>query len=672
MTSLSLPATPQCQGAGTALLSAGQALMRGAPSALEDAVAATADGVAVDLCDPVRADAQVAPITAASPAGLEILRHSCAHLLGQAVKQLYPSAKMVIGPVIGDGFYYDIAYERPLTPDDLAALEQRMAELARRDYDVIKRMTPRRTALELFQARGEDYKVRLIDDLAVSVSEVGLYHHEEYVDMCRGPHVPNTRFLRAFKLLRVSGAYWRGDANNEQLQRVHGTAWADEASLAAHMHRLEEAEKRDHRRLGRELDLFHLQEDAPGAVFWHPRGWAVFQALIAYMRRRHEDAGYIEVNTPDVMARELWEISGHWNNYREHMFSLQTEDGRSLALKPMNCPGSVLLYRHGLKSYRDLPIRMSEFGKVHRYEPSGSLHGLLRVRHFTQDDAHIYCTPQQMDAECRAVVTLVLDIYRQFGFDDVRVKLSTRPPHRMGDEATWDLLESALVQALDAMQLQYDVNPGEGAFYGPKLEFVLRDAIGRDWQCGTLQVDMNLPERFDIEYIDEAGQRERPVMLHRALFGSLERFTGILIEHYAGKLPPWLSPVQAVVLSITDRFAPYAAALTQALRDAGLRADSDLRNEKIGYKIREQTLQRIPYLLMVGAKEAANGSVAVRTREGKDLGVLSVADAIALLSEQTLAPDMAARRARGAQRLAHLVGNAASQVQQGADAGSIA
>ena len=613
------------------------------PGLAKNTVAGKIDGQLVDASDLIAHDATLHIITPKDEEGLEIIRQSCAHLIGHAVKQLYPSAKMVIGPVIEDGFYYDVAYERPFTPEDLAAIEARMQELIAQDYDVIKQMTPRDKAIEIFNARAENYKLRLIDDMP-DEQAMGLYHHQEYVDMCRGPHVPNTRFLKAFKLTKLAGAYWRGDSKNEQLQRIYGTAWADKKQLDAYIQRIEEAEKRDHRKLGRELDLFHFQEDAPGAVFWHPRGWSVFQELIAYMRRRQQDAGYVEVNSPDVMDRSLWEISGHWQNYRDHMFTTETEDCRALALKPMNCPGSVLLYRHGLKSYRDLPIRMGEFGKVHRYEPSGALHGLLRVRHFTQDDAHIYCTPQQMDAECRDVVALVLDIYRQFGFEDVRIKLSTRPENRMGDEATWDLLEGALVRALDGMGLAYRLNPGEGAFYGPKLEFVLRDAIGRDWQCGTLQVDMNLPERFGIEYVDEDGQRKRPVMLHRALFGSLERFTGILIEHHAGKLPAWLAPVQAMVLSITEEHGAYARDIARLLRGAGLRCEADVRNEKIGYKIREQTLQRIPFLLVAGAKEREAGSIAIRSRDGQDLGVLPLTQAVARLLVQAQAPDTAARK----------------------------
>ncbi|MCQ3830293.1 threonine--tRNA ligase [Microbulbifer elongatus] len=626
------------------------------PGLARNTLAGKVDGKLVDAVDPIEQDSALQIITPKDDEGLEIIRHSCAHLIGHAVKQLYPSAKMVIGPVIDEGFYYDIAFERPFTHEDLAAIEKRMRELIAKDYDVIKRVLPREEVIGIFSERGEDYKLRLIEDMPAE-QKMGMYFHEEYVDMCRGPHVPNTRFLKHFKLTKLSGAYWRGDANNEQLQRIYGTAWSDKKQLKAYIQRIEEAEKRDHRKLGRELDLFHFHDDAPGAVFWHPKGWSVFQQLIAYMRRCQQDAGYVEMNSPDVMDRSLWEISGHWQNYREHMFTTETEDGRALALKPMNCPGSVLLYRHGLKSYRDLPIRMCEFGKVHRYEPSGALHGLLRVRHFTQDDAHIYCTPQQMDEECREVVALVLEIYRQFGFEDVRIKLSTRPDNRMGDDATWDQLEGALVRSLESMALAYQVNPGEGAFYGPKLEFVLRDAIGRDWQCGTLQVDMNLPERFGIEYVAEDGERKRPVMLHRALFGSLERFTGILIEHHAGKLPTWLAPVQAVVLSITEDHATYVKDVAQLLRGAGVRAESDVRNEKIGYKIREQTLQRVPFLLVAGARERDTGTIAIRSRDGEDLGTLPLQEALALLTQEAQGPDEAARARRQAELTELLVAN---------------
>ncbi|WP_221794255.1 threonine--tRNA ligase [Oceanobacter mangrovi] len=629
------------------------------PQFANQVVAGRINGELHDLCDPIRHNAAVTLIRADDDDGLDIIRHSCAHLLGHALKQLFPTAQMVIGPVIRNGFYYDIACEHSFTPDDISAIEARMKELISSHYDVIKRMTPRAEAIDLFSQRNEQYKLRLIDDIAAPeagmADELGLYFHQEYLDMCRGPHVPNTRFLKHFKLTGVSGAYWRGDANNEQLQRIYGTAWASKQQLRDHLTMLEEAEKRDHRRLGKELDLFHFQEDAPGSVFWHPKGWTLLQQLIGYMRRRQQQAGYIEVNTPDMMDRGLWEISGHWQNYREHMFATETEDGRNMALKPMNCPGSVLLFRHGLKSYRDLPIRMGEFGKVHRYEPSGALHGLLRVRHFTQDDAHIYCTRQQLNAECQTVIALTLDIYRQFGFDDIRIKLSTRPDNRIGDDASWDLLEQSLVRALDQQGMDYQLNPGEGAFYGPKLEFVLRDAIGRDWQCGTLQVDMNLPERFDIAFINEAGERERPVMLHRALFGSLERFTGILLEHHSGKLPIWLSPVQAVVMSIAEAQDSYASELAELLSLNGIRAESDTRNEKIGYKIRQQTLQRVPYLLVAGKQEVAEGSITIRDRRGEQLGSWPVADAIEILQEMATAPDFTSAEQRRQRLLRQLV-----------------
>ncbi|MGB1090490.1 MAG: threonine--tRNA ligase [Oceanobacter sp.] len=631
------------------------------PQFAKQVVAGRVNGEQQDLSDPIHTtEADMANVTltkASDDDGVDIIRHSCAHLLGHALKQLFPSAQMVIGPVIRNGFYYDIAYERTFTPEDISSIEQRMKELINSNYDVIKRMTPRAEAIERFRERNEAYKLRLIEDIPVAkqgADELGLYFHQEYLDMCRGPHVPNTRFLKHFKLTGASGAYWRGDANNEQLQRICGTAWASKQDLKNHLRMLEEAEKRDHRRLGKELDLFHFQEDAPGAVFWHPKGWTLFQQLIDYMRRRQQQAGYIEVNTPDMMDRGLWEISGHWQNYRDHMFTTETEDGRNMALKPMNCPGSVMLFGHGLKSYRDLPIRMGEFGKVHRYEPSGSLHGLLRVRHFTQDDAHIYCTPQQLNDECQTVIALTLDIYRQFGFEDIRIKLSTRPDNRIGSDATWDLLEQSLIDALDHQGLTYQTNPGEGAFYGPKLEFVLRDAIGRDWQCGTLQVDMNLPERFDIAYINEAGERERPVMLHRALFGSLERFTGILLEHHSGKLPMWLSPLQAVVMSITDDQVDYAQQLSELLNLNGIRASADTRNEKIGYKVRQQTLQRVPYMLVAGKQEVASGSITIRDRKGDQLGNYPIADAIEFLQEMATTPDYTGSEDRRRQLLRRL------------------
>lgn len=600
-------------------------------------IAARVNGDLIDTCDAITADAELQLITAKDSDALGIIRHSCAHLLGHALKQLFPDANMVIGPVIDDGFYYDIAYERPFTADDMAAIETRMKALIGENYNVKKVLTKRDDAVEIFTQRAEQYKLKLIEDMP-EVDTMGLYYHQEYVDMCRGPHVPNTRFLQHFKLTKMSGAYWRGDANNEQLQRIYGTAWADKKQLKAHLNYLQEAEKRDHRKLCKELDLLHFQENAPGSIFWHARGWTLFQQLINYMRTRQQAAAYIEVNTPDLMDRSLWETSGHWQNYHDNMFTTTTEDERILALKPMNCPGSVSLFKHGFKSYRDLPLRMAEFGKVHRYEPSGSLHGLMRVRHFTQDDAHIYCTQEQMNQECETIVAQVLDIYKDFGFTDIAIKVSTRPANRMGSDTTWDLLEGALTSAMDAMQLAYQLNPGEGAFYGPKLEFVLRDAIGRDWQCGTLQVDMNLPERFELEYIAEDGSRQRPVLLHRALFGSLERFTGILLEHYTGKLPAWLAPCQAVVLPISEKNADYATRIQRFLCRHNIRSEVDIRNEKIGYKIRQHSLQRTPYLIVVGAQEMAEGTATLRGQNGDNLGEYSVEDLAQLLINATEVP----------------------------------
>lgn len=603
------------------------------PGLAKAALAGKVDGRLVDLSHRIERDARVEIVTDRSPEGLEILRHSTAHLLAHAVKELFPEAQVTIGPVIENGFYYDFAYDRPFTPEDLQRIEARMRELAAQAIPVVREEWPRDKAIEFFKSLGEHYKAEIIASIPEGET-ISLYRQGDFIDLCRGPHVPSTDKLRAFKLTKVAGAYWRGDARNEQLQRIYGTAWPDEKSLQAYLTMLEEAEKRDHRRLGQQLDLFHFEEAAPGAVFWHPKGWRIFQTLIQYMRARQEAAGYVEVNTPDVMDRSLWELSGHWQNYRDHMFTTQTEDGRVFALKPMNCPGAVTMFKHGLHSYRDLPLRMAEFGKVHRYEPSGALHGLLRVRHFTQDDAHIFCTPEQMEEECRTVVRLIMDIYKDFGFEQVRVKLSTRPEHRIGSDEIWDRLEGALAQALESMGMSYELFPGEGAFYGPKLEFVLRDAIGRDWQCGTLQVDMNLPERFDLSYVAEDNTRKRPVMLHRALFGSLERFTGILIEHYAGALPAWLAPVQAVVLSIAERHADYARQVADALRRQGFRVETDLRNEKINYKIREHSVHKIPYLLVVGDQERESGGVAVRARGGINLGAMPLDDFVARLREE--------------------------------------
>ncbi len=587
------------------------------------AIAGKVDGQLVDTSETIASDAQLAIITDKDPEGVEVIRHSTAHLLAYAVKGLFPEAQVTIGPVIENGFFYDFAYSRPFTTEDLEAIEKRMGELARQDIPVQREVWDRDEAVRFFEGLGERYKAEIIGEIPAG-EQISLYREGEFIDLCRGPHVPSTGRLKVFKLMKVAGAYWRGDARNEQLQRIYGTAWAKKDQLDAYLKMLEEAEKRDHRKLGAQLDLFHFQEEAPGSVFWHPRGWTLFQQLIGYMRKRQEEAGYVEVNTPDVMDRSLWEISGHWQNYRANMFTTQTEDERVFALKPMNCPGAVSLFKLGIKSYRDLPIRMAEFGKVHRYEPSGALHGLMRVRHFTQDDAHIFCTEEQMEQECIDTVRLILDIYRDFGFEDVAIKLSTRPDNRIGSDEVWDKLESSLSGALDHMGIGYTVNPGEGAFYGPKLEFVLRDAIGRDWQCGTVQVDLNLPNRFDIEFVDAHNGRSRPVMLHRALFGSLERFIGILLEHYAGALPAWLAPQQAVVLNITERQEPFVAEVAKTLSQRGIRARADLRNEKIGFKIREHTLQRVPYLLVVGDREVESQTVAVRTRSGEDLGSMPV------------------------------------------------
>lgn len=585
-------------------------------------LAGKVDGKQVDACDVIDHDATLQIITPKDEEGLEIIRHSCAHLVGHAVKQLYPDAKMVIGPVIEEGFYYDIAIGRPFTPEDMAAIEQRMKELIDKDYDVIKKMTPRAEVIEVFKARGEEYKLRLIDDMP-DAQAMGLYYHEEYVDMCRGPHVPNTRFLKAFKLTRISGAYWRGDSKNEQLQRIYGTAWADKKQLAAYIQRIEEAEKRDHRRIGKQLDLFHLQEEAPGMVFWHPNGWTVYQVLEQYMRQVQREHGYVEVRTPQVVDRILWERSGHWSNYAENMFTTASEN-RDYAVKPMNCPCHVQIFNQGLKSYRDLPLRLAEFGACHRNEPSGALHGIMRVRGFVQDDAHIFCTEEQVKKEAADFIKLTLQVYRDFGFTDVSMKLSTRPAKRVGSEELWDRAEGALADALNESGLAWEYQPGEGAFYGPKIEFTLKDCLGRNWQCGTLQYDPNLPERLEASYIAEDNNRKRPVMLHRAILGSFERFIGMLIEHYAGAFPAWLAPTQAVIMNITDKQADFAREVEKTLNQSGFRAKADLRNEKIGFKIREHTLLKVPYLLVIGDREVETRSVAVRTREGVDLGSLPI------------------------------------------------
>ncbi len=597
------------------------------------ALAGKVDGKLVDTSHLIDVDCSLAIVTDKDADGLEVIRHSTAHLLAYAVKSLYPDAQVTIGPVIENGFYYDFSYKRPFTPDDLSAIERKMMELSKADIPVKRSVMPRNQAVSYFTGLGERYKAELIAAIPEG-EDVSLYAEGDFTDLCRGPHVPSTGRLKHFKLMTVAGAYWRGDHRNEMLQRIYGTAWAKKEDLDAYLLRLEEAERRDHRKLGPQLDLFHMQDNAIGSVFWHPKGWRLFQTLLNYMRERQNQAGYVEVNTPDVMDRSLWETSGHWQNYRDNMFITQTEDKRVFALKPMNCPGHMSMFAQGVKSYRELPVRMAEFGKVHRYEPSGALHGLLRVRHFTQDDAHIFCTPDQMEQEARHVVSLILDIYRDFGFADVRIKLSTRPEHRIGSDDIWDKLESSLAGALDQMGIGYELFPGEGAFYGPKLEFVLRDAIGRDWQCGTLQVDMNLPERFDLSYVGEDNARHRPVMLHRAMFGSLERFIGILTEHFVGAFPLWLAPEQVVVMSITDQQADYARKIHAELVNAQIFAALDLRNEKITYKIREHSLQKLPYQVIVGDKEMAAGLVAVRTRSGEDLGQMPLADLIARMKSE--------------------------------------
>lgn len=596
------------------------------------ALAGEVDGRLVDTSHVLTQDANLAIVTDKDPEGLEIIRHSTAHLLAYAVKELYPDAQVTIGPVIEDGFYYDFAYHRPFTPEDLAAIEKRMAELSKRDIPVSREVWPRDKAVEFFESIGEHYKAEIIASIPAG-EEVSLYREGDFVDLCRGPHVPSTGRLKAFKLMKVAGAYWRGDSRNEMLQRIYGTAWAKKEDLEVYLHRLEEAERRDHRKLGKQLDLFHLQDEAPGMVFWHPKGWVLWQEIEQYMRRKFREHGYQEVKTPTVMDRSLWEKSGHWDNYREQMFTTASEN-RDYAVKPMNCPGHVQIFNHGLHSYRDLPLRLAEFGACHRNEPSGALHGLMRVRAFTQDDAHIFCTEDQVQDEVSAFIRMLQEVYADFGFSDVLVKLSTRPDKRVGSDESWDKAEAALAAALEQNHLAYDLQPGEGAFYGPKIEFTLKDSLGRLWQVGTVQLDFNLPVRLGAEYVAEDNTRRPPVMLHRAILGSMERFIGILIEHHAGNLPLWLAPVQAVVMNITDAQADYAQEVTQTLKKQGFRAIPDLRNEKITYKIREHSMQRVPYQLIVGAKEKAQGMVAVRIRGGEDLGQMRLDDLIVRLREE--------------------------------------
>ncbi len=602
----------------------------------DTALAIRVDGVLRDLDDLIEHDARVEIISRDHPEALELLRHDAAHVLAEAVKELYPETQVTIGPTIENGFYYDFARETSFTPEDLTQIEERMREIVSRDEAIERELWQRDEAIRYFEGKGEHYKAEIIADIPATET-LSVYRQGAFRDLCRGPHLPSTGKLgTAFKLLKVAGAYWRGDHRNPMLQRIYGTAWRDQSELDAYLHQLEEAEKRDHRKLGREMDLFHFQEEAPGAVFWHPKGWTLFQTLIDYMRQRQTTAGYVEINTPDIMERSLWEQSGHWDKFGDNMFTTETKEESVLALKPMNCPGGIQVYKQGIKSYRDLPLRIAEFGKVHRFEPSGALHGLMRLRGFTQDDAHIFCAEEQITQECRIVCQLILNIYRDFGFDDVRIKFSDRPEKRIGSDAIWDKSEAALKAAVEATGLAYTTNPGEGAFYGPKLEFVLRDAIGRDWQCGTLQVDLNLPERLGAFYVGADGEKHHPVMLHRALFGSLERFTGILLEHYAGKLPLWLAPVQAIVATITSVGDSYANEVAAQLTSHGLRVETDLRNEKIGYKIREHSLAKVPVLLVVGKREAKEGTVALRRIGSKDNETLTLHEAMVRLETEAL------------------------------------
>ena len=586
------------------------------------ALAGRVGGRLVDLSHRLDSDAEVAIVTDKSEEGLEIIRHSSAHLLAHAVKELFPDAQVTIGPVIENGFYYDFSYKRPFTPEDLAAIEARMAEIARREIPVQREVWPRDKAVEFFKGIGEHYKAEIIASIPAG-EDVSLYRQGDFIDLCRGPHVPSTGKLKVFKLMKLAGAYWRGDSKNEMLQRVYGTAWTKKDELDAYLHMIEEAEKRDHRKLGRQLDLFHIQDEAPGMVFWHAKGWTLWQQVEQYLRRTIGEHGYQEVKTPQIVDRSLWEKSGHWGMYSDLMFTTQSEK-RDYAVKPMNCPCHIQIFNQGLKSYRDLPLRMAEFGSCHRNEPSGSLHGIMRVRNFVQDDAHIFCAENQVQAESAEFIRLLQQVYADFGFTDVQVKLSTRPEKRVGTDEQWDAAEAALAAALDAQSLKYELQPGEGAFYGPKIEFSLKDCLGRVWQCGTLQLDFNLPVRLGAEYVDEDNTKKVPVMLHRAILGSLERFIGILIEHHAGAMPLWLAPVQAVVMNISEGQAEYAAEAVARLRKAGFRVEADLRNEKINYKIREHSVQKLPYQIVIGEKEKAAGLVAVRARGGQDLGQMSL------------------------------------------------
>jgi len=600
----------------------------------KSAVAVRVNGELRDLVRDIDVDASIEIITRDSDEGLELLRHDAAHVMAEAVKEIWPETQVTIGPAIENGFYYDFARSEPFSEDDLATIEQRMKDIVDRDETIVREVWERDEAVAFFREQGEEYKAEIIASIPGD-EPITLYRQGAFIDLCRGPHLPSTgRLGKSFKLTHVSGAYWRGDSSNEMLQRIYGTAWANDKQLRQYLRMLEEAEKRDHRRLGRIMDLFHFQEEAPGAVFWHPKGWTLFQTLLGFMREQQDAAGYREINTPEIVDRSLWEASGHWQSFGDNMFTTETVDGRHYAIKPMNCPGHVQVFKQGITSYRELPLRLAEFGKCHRYEPSGALHGMMRVRAFTQDDAHVFCTMDQITEESIAVCDLILSIYRGFGFDDVRIKFADRPEVRVGEDATWDQSEAALLKALEAAGLDYTHNPGEGAFYGPKLEFVLRDAIGRDWQCGTLQVDLNMPGRLGATYVGEDGDKHVPVMLHRAIFGSLERFIGILIEHHAGNLPLWLAPEQVQVLTITSDADEYATEVVRLLREAGLRAGADLRNEKISYKVREHSVAKIPVLLAVGQREVENRQVAVRRLGSKQQKVFALEAAIAELARE--------------------------------------
>ena len=603
------------------------------PGLAKATIAGRINGNLVDACELITDDAQLQLITSKDEEGLEIIRHSCAHLLGHAIKQLWPNTKMAIGPTIDNGFYYDVDLDHAITEDDLAKLEKQMTTLARTGYEVIKKTGTWQDAYDAFTERGETYKLEILDENIAKTDTPALYHHQEYIDMCRGPHVPSMRHCHHFKLMKVAGAYWRGNSENKMLQRIYGTAWADKKQLKAYIQRLAEAEKRDHRKIGKTLDLFHWQEEAPGMVFWHNDGWTIYTELEKFVRQKLHEYDYDEVKGPLMMDRVLWEKSGHWEKYGDAMFTTESEK-REYAIKPMNCPGHVQIFNQGLKSYRDLPLRMAEFGCCHRNEPSGSLHGLMRVRGFTQDDAHIFCTEEQVQDEVSKCIKMVYDVYKTFGFEDIIVKLSTRPEKRIGSDEIWDKAEEGLANALDGLGIKFDYLPGEGAFYGPKIEFTLQDCLGRNWQCGTVQLDFALPGRLDASYIGEDGEKHVPVMIHRAILGSLERFIGILIEEYTGKFPTWLSPIQATVMNITDKQGEYCEKVVKKLKENGFRAKLDLRNEKIGFKIREHTLKRVPYLLVVGDKEMENGEIAVRTRSGEDLGKMSVDAFIEKMTEE--------------------------------------